>query len=554
MGAGGPGSSMAAPCIVPSIVPSWTRAAVKSTARHSCLAGDARSDAGDARSDAGDTRSDAGNARSDAGNARSDAGDARSDAGGCLAVSSRPCPLTKRHALIRSMSVFSPEVAVLGTPLYERWFGYPSSYEEMVAQVGMIVGDLMERSAPPPPPRPIGVIGAGAAYLVGWSQPPRPADVVVSFNPRASKRDQARAVLYDYYHDDPLRYWSDNEAVKRCFIGGQDPRKENHDVLLLIAAYENKNHPVWKCRYSGTKNHNIGDGMHWKDLDRAVQQAITHRRKLGPLPKSSYDTNPVVIYYYDNDKMKRITYPMRAVPNALDPVNNSWWATPQQDNSDAAIAAGLDDIHTRETDDPKKIAAERANPGWITQQQKQALKARYPWLSDMKSGSAGDWSYDGFVYDKDWVGKGIWGTITGAVMAVITAIGSAMTAGILAAPLGAASAVVTAAVQAADTAIHAGDFGAALGQLGPALIQAAVAAAGQGAGAAGFNIPPAALKALGSTLSVIAKDIADAQQKKGADFGAMWAEVAKKAQSKSKIGDDEAEAIAHLISDQSATA
>jgi hypothetical protein len=459
------------------------------------------------------------------------------------------------------MSVFSPDAAIPGTPLYERSYGPqlahgyypyeafyegPHPYDEcdaLLAMVHDVVRDLVDRRAPPPPPRPVGA--AGAEYLVGWSQPPRPADVVVSFNPRASARDQARAVLYDYYHDDPLRYWSDNEAVKRCFIGGKDPRKENHDVLLLIAAYENKNHSVWKCH---------GTGMTWVEMNKAVQQAIAHRRKLGPLPKSSYDTNPVVIYYYDNDKMKRITYPMRAVPNALDPVNNSWWATPQQDNSDAAVAAGLDDIHTRETDDPKKIAVERANPGWITQQQKQALKSKYPWLSDMKSGSAGDWTYEGFTYDKDWVGKGIWGTITGAVMAVVTAIGSAVTFGIAAAPLGALSAVAVAAVNAADTALHAGDFGAALAQLGPALIQAAVSAAGSASGAAGFNIPPAALKALGSTLGTIAKDLADAQQKKGADFGEMWAEVAKKAQSYSKIGEDQAEAIAHLISGQSATA
>jgi hypothetical protein len=116
---------------------------------------------------------------------------------------------------------------------YEAFYegSYPyDEHDALVAKIGVVVGDLIERRAPPPPPSPVGATGAGVEYLVGWSQPPRPADVVVSFNPRASKRDQARAVLYDYYHDDPLRYWSDNEAVKRCFIGGNDPRKENHDL------------------------------------------------------------------------------------------------------------------------------------------------------------------------------------------------------------------------------------------------------------------------------------------------------------------------------------
>lgn len=384
----------------------------------------------------------------------------------------------------------------------------------------------------------------GGGILVGWSQPPRPADVVVSFDPRASKRDQARAVLYDYYHDDPLRYWSDNEAVKRCFIGGSDPRKENHDVLLLVAAYEDKNHPIWKCR---------GDKMTWADMDKAVQQAIAHRRKLGPLPKSTYDTRFTVIYYYDNDKMKRITYPGPSIVPALNPNNNSWWSWGGGDQSDAGKAAGLDDVHTRETDDPKKIEVERANPGWVTEQQKQVLKKKYPWISDMKSGSAGDWSSEGFTYDKDWVGKGIWGALTGAVMAVITAIGSVVSLGIAAAPLGALSALAVAAVNAADTALHAGDFGAALAQLGPALIQAAVSAVGQGAGAAGFNIPPAALKALGATVSVIAKDVAAAQQKKGNDLSSLWTDIAQKAKNYGKIGEDEAEAIAHLISGKSPT-
>src|SRR5271155_1694474 len=49
--------------------------------------------------------------------------------------------------------------------------------------------------------------GQGEEVFVGWSQPPRPVDVIASFDPRASRRDQARAVLLDYYHDDPLRYW-----------------------------------------------------------------------------------------------------------------------------------------------------------------------------------------------------------------------------------------------------------------------------------------------------------------------------------------------------------
>ena len=121
---------------------------------------------------------------------------------------------------------------------------YGDFEEWVVGEAENIALDYVERYAPLDPPRPLGLLGWDEEF-VGWSQPPRPTDVIVSFDPGASKRDQARAVLYDYYHDDPLRYRSDNEAVKRCFIGGTDPRKEGHDPLLLIAAYENPKHKIW---------------------------------------------------------------------------------------------------------------------------------------------------------------------------------------------------------------------------------------------------------------------------------------------------------------------
>lgn len=389
-------------------------------------------------------------------------------------------------------------------------------------------------------------VNGEAETLVGWSQPPRPADVMASFDPHASRRDQARSVLYDYYHDDPLRYWSDNEAVKKYFIGGNDPRKEDHDPLLLIAAYENKNHPIWR---------NHGTGMSWREMNQAVQAAIAHRTKLGPLPQPTYDPKFTVIYYYDNDKMKRITYPGPAITNALNPHNNRWWAWGMGDQSDAAKAAGLDDVHTRETSDPKKIAVERENPGWVTKEQKTALKKKYPWLSDMDSGSAGDWSSEGFQWDKDVAGTGVIGSITGAILALVSAVLDATGVGaVVGVPLGVATPFIVSAINAADTGLHAGDFGAAMSSLGPALVQASIQAAMSAAGAGaselgnktGFKIPPEAIKALGNTVSRIAADVTKGQQKK-LDFRQLWTEVAQKAKTYSKIGPDEAEAIAHMI-------
>lgn len=377
-------------------------------------------------------------------------------------------------------------------------------------------------------------------YLVGWSQPPRPIEVVPSFDPSASKRDQARAVLLDYYHDDNLRYWSDNEAVKRCFIKGKDPRKENHDPLLLIAAYENPKHPVWNCH---------GDKMTWKDLDDAVQQAIAHRKKLGPLPKSTYDTNPAVIYYYDNDKMKKIQYPNWALVDALNPSSDSWWKgdwgkLAPQFQSDDGKKAGLDDIHIFESDDAQKINAERKKSG----------QGR----TDQGGVGGGNWGSEGFAADKDFPGAAA--GIVSALLAVAQAVldvagvftfGATTAAGIA---LGLATPAIIAAVQALDAGLHAGDFGAALHALGPALAQAAVAMAAKGAGASGIQIPPQAMQALGTTVTAIGQAVADATKKKSdIKFGQLWTEVSKQAGSFSKIGNDEAEAIAQFLGGQDQT-
>lgn len=383
--------------------------------------------------------------------------------------------------------------------------------------------------------------GQGEEVFVGWSQPPRPVDVIASFNPRASRHDQARAVLLDYYHDDPLRYWSDNEAVKRGF---GVKTKEDHDPLAFVAAYENQNDPVWQTH---------GTGMSWREMDKAVQAAIAHRQKLGPLPRSSYDTNPIVLYYYDNDKMKRITYPTIGVPVALNPNNTNWWAWEMGDKSPAGRAAGLDGVHTRETSDPKKIQVERENPGWTTKEQKLALKQKYPWLSDMNSGSAGDWTSEGFQWDRDIAGKGVIGSIVGAILALVSAVLDVTGFGaIVGVPLGISTPFIVAALNAVDTGLHAGDFGAAMSSLGPALVQAGIQSATTAASSfastqtGGFKIPPAAIKTLGNTVSRIAANITRGQQKK-LDFGQLWNEVAQQAGSYSKLGPEEAEAIAHMI-------
>src|SRR5271163_212188 len=157
--------------------------------------------------------------------------------------------------------------------------------------------------------------------LVGWSPPPHPIDVVASFDPRASHRDQARAILNSYLFDNDTRNWADDGTVKQAFGSPKKPiqKKEDHDPAMLIAAYENPQSKVWQVH---------GGRNSWKELDKVIQRAIARRTKLGPLPKSNYapaNGDPVVIYYYDHDRMKKITYPLMSIPGALNPNNLYWW-------------------------------------------------------------------------------------------------------------------------------------------------------------------------------------------------------------------------------------
>lgn len=435
-------------------------------------------------------------------------------------------------------------------------YPYDPSYEEIVALVEEIAISFVERHAPLPPPRP-NVLAFMPETIVGWSPPPHPVDVVVSFDPRASKKEKAAAVLLDYYHDDQLRSWADDGNVKKCFIGGSDPKKEDHDPLLLVAAHADPHHKVWKCQ-----------GVSWKSLDDAVQGAIGRRTKLGPLPKSSYDlgpnnTNPVVIYYYDHNTMKRITYPPASIPEALRLSMTSptahYWAAYSGPNDAASVDAGLDKIHTLQTADPRKIKIERENPGWKNKEALKKILAKYAsefqhsgdcptckgtlGMGSIQAGSAGGWDDEGFDWDRDVAGTGIIGTITGAIMALVTAIGSAVSFGALAVPLGVATALVVAAVNEIDMGLHTGDWGAGLAGLATALLQGGASAAG----AAGVSLPPEAVKALGGTVSAIATAVRAGQEKK-LDFVQIWDEAAKKAKGYGKLGDEEAIALAQMLS------
>ncbi len=397
--------------------------------------------------------------------------------------------------------------AGIALALYRKQDAAPRAF--VGAVLGMIGGACLRHSAS----------ASATTHVVGWSPPPHPIDVIASFNPHASKRDQARSILNDYLYDNATRDWADDGTVKKAFGQPGKPvqKKEDIDPGMLIQAYENPHHKVWATH---------GGRNSWNELDKVVQAVIGRRTKLGPLPKSSYDPahDPIVIYYYDHDRMKKITYPRIAIPGALDPGNLTWWRWPGSSGhqSDAEKKKGIDDIHTFESQDPKAIAAERAHPG-------------VP--------GGGNWGGEGFDAGKDLPGN--MGVISssimqylGFVLELIPGVGTAIgTTLIMAAPY------VQQIANVVDVTIAGGDNAAALAGLSKMVTAAAATGLKYGAG---VDIPPVAVQAIGVTIDQVAQGVDQAQKQK-LDFASLWGQVAKKAASFGKLDDTAAHVIATVL-------
>ena len=360
--------------------------------------------------------------------------------------------------------------------------------------------------------------------FVGWTAPPHPIDYVPSLNAKDSFQQQARSVLLSFHYDDATKNWTDQQNVKDAF---GYTKEGGYDVTRLIGAYENKNDPVWKKLDSASGS---APGQGWKDFDAAIRGAIQRRLKLGALPASSYDTDPIVVYYYDDDRMKKIVWPKHDVPTAIDPLN-----------ANATTYWRLYDVFTYETQDPGKIALERKKPG--------SPSGCYSKGRDGCRG-AGGWDDEGFDWNKDAPGNvdAVFTGIASAVMEVIgavldvtgvgTAIGVALNVAgaVIPALIGGIAGVIDAGFQGTDNA------GALLG-IAKALLTAA--SAGFKAGT-GVTIPPEALKALSGTVTMVAQTL-DQAQKKRLNYTEAWNLVASKASKFTKLGDQEVHAISVLL-------
>lgn len=167
---------------------------------------------------------------------------------------------------------------------------------------------------------------------MSWSHPPRPIEVIPSFNPKANKRDQVRAVLWDFWHDPGIR---SAFGGKHYFIlGGGGASVESIDPASLVALYDSPNSAVkeWN-KGEGAQSQMTADELRaqpwFKALGPAIDAAIAKRKKLGALPPNEYGGDPIVIYYYDDNVIKKVTYPRKSLTTApggaLDPANRTWW-------------------------------------------------------------------------------------------------------------------------------------------------------------------------------------------------------------------------------------
>lgn len=343
---------------------------------------------------------------------------------------------------------------------------------------------------------------SSGSHVVGWSPPPHPIEVMPQFDPSGLKSDQARAVLSDYFHDDNLRNWFDKGEVKHAFGVKETP---DYDPTALIAAYENPRDRVWTAL-----GHDQATSLN--ELRKNVDLAIARRKKLGKLPKASYDKDPVIIYYYDHDRMKKVEYARAGLPAMLNPNNHYYWRDPS--------------VKTYETQNPAAIRDEQQHPG--------------------RPGN-NKWDNEGFDWNKDAVGS-----MNQIVSTTLQLVGFAMQLTGYAAAVGSAisqaSPYIGTLAGIVDDAFQGNDNSKAVGAIAKMILTVANKGLGE---VVGTELPPAAMQVLGQGVDAIGQTIA-AGQKEHLDYQGIWTKVLAKSKSFHKIGDAEARTIKKILGENSA--
>ena len=375
----------------------------------------------------------------------------------------------------------------------------------------------------------------------GWLPPPRPIYVPPSYDPADSDHMTRWKILLDWAHDDDLKNWLTNEKdipwefgnlltpssaenfstdslIAFYFLG---PNPSADDLKAFAETYDFfRYYPVpdrWPAQQAswpdGTTTWIIASYPPlvqnvWNSLDALLTNVVIPKRAaLGPLPANQFLdgsgnlTNPIILNYYDDAWIKRVSYPMTLVPQAC--TAPQWWN----------LTAGNVGVTIEQWASPTNFWGNRT-----------PLASNDP---------TGGWYPDGWDFAK---GQGAFFDILHAIVAAVsvvlslTGVGAFVSAFIVA--------VLTMAVgfaEAASDAISGGNPAGALLNIGSAILSVGTVAAGQ---LQSLSKPLAklgqlGLKQLGSLLQTIGTDMTPSHEElnleqslalmdqKAAEYGAM---------------------------------
>jgi len=221
----------------------------------------------------------------------------------------------------------------------------------------------------------------------GWKPPPRPLQTIPSLDPSDTDAVQRWKILLDWIHDDDLYNFITGDSAITAQLGtstsfatGSYVNAQNLPVNAIIDFYFMGPNPTpdkladmartWGflslssdpsgavpagfSNYQGTWDTitipSWGGGnmpvqvqiphslppewqKRWSELDALLTNVVIPKRTaLGPLPANQFQdgsgnvSDPVVIYYYDDTWIKRISYPQSSITASVQPGETRWWA------------------------------------------------------------------------------------------------------------------------------------------------------------------------------------------------------------------------------------
>lgn len=320
----------------------------------------------------------------------------------------------------------------------------------------------------------------------GWLPPPRPIYVAPSYDPSDDDQTTRWKILLDWSHDDDMKNFITSQKMLLWEFGGS-PAIAGHfnsfPTDTLIAFYFLGNNPTaeqikdfatkydafideapdpgdpgQQVQLSLTDTRTIPSILPaawvtiWNGLDDVItNKVIPKRAALGPLPANTFlDENgnladPIVINYYDDVWIKRISYPSGTIQAAS--TQDQWWN----------VGAG-------------SIVPKMEQ--WASSAD--LLGNRSPLSS---SDPNGGWYDDGWDFAK---GSGAFFDIMHAIVSVLVLVLSATGIGTVAAAfIGAIITIALDFVQAAETALMGGNPAVALLNIGQAILSVGAAEIGQ---------------------------------------------------------------------------